>query len=111
MPPKKAKGGKSKSKDKKGAKDPPKMSKKEKKLRAKFGHVIAEGTDGKEVSAVTFRRDELEWAVERTREQVTVNRSERIRYQLERDFLFELQEQYRKKLECLIVCLIELTKL
>lgn len=97
MPPKKPKG---KGKGKEG---PKKMSKKEKKLWAKFGPFSAEGPDGKEASIVTYRRDELEWAVERLREQVTASRSERIRYQLERDFLYELQEQYRKKLDCLIV--------
>lgn len=101
MPPKKASKGKGKGKDKEPK--APKMSRKEKKIWAKFGQVTAEGPDGKEVSVASFRRDELEWAVERLREQVTANRSERIRYQLERDFLFELQEQYRKKLECLIV--------
>ncbi|CAL8093499.1 unnamed protein product [Orchesella dallaii] len=96
MPPKKAK---SKGKEKKN----PAMSKKEKKLWAKFGQVNAEGPDGKEACVVSFRRDELEWAVERLREQVTVSRSERIRYQLERDYLMEMQENYRKKLECLII--------
>ncbi|ODM95168.1 Growth arrest-specific protein 8 [Orchesella cincta] len=98
MPPKKDKS-KGKGKDKK----PAGMSKKEKKLWEKFGRINAEGPDGKESSIVAFRRDELEWAVERLREQVTVSRSERIRYQLERDYLMEMQENYRKKLECLII--------
>lgn len=96
MPPKKPPKGKGKDAT-------PAMTPKEKKIWAKFGPIKAEGPDGKEVSIASFRRDELEWAVERLREQAQLQRSERIRYQLERDFLYEMQETYRKKLECLLV--------
>ncbi|OXA42856.1 hypothetical protein Fcan01_22317 [Folsomia candida] len=94
---------KSKGKGKKGAKGPPKMSKKEKKLRAKYRSLMVEDKLGKEVFAVDLRRDELEWAAEKMKEQVTLCREERIRFQLERDFLYDVKETYWKKYRCLMV--------
>jgi hypothetical protein len=100
MPPKKAKSKKGKSKD---PKKPKKMTKKEKKLYAKYGMIKADGPSGKEELIMSMRRDELEWTVEKLRGQVIVNREERIKFQLERDFLYDIMQSYWKKYTCLKV--------
>lgn len=103
MPSKGKKGGKSKSKGKKGKKGGGKLSKKEIKLRAKYRALNVEDKDGKEVLAVGLRRDELEWATEKAKETVIVAREERIRFQLERDFLHDVMITYWKKYRCMMV--------
>lgn len=94
MPPKKAagkKGGKDagKGKGKKDAKGKEKMNKKMAKLMKKFGDIMYDGA-----YVVMLRRDELEVIAEKLKEEVTLQRSERIRYQLERDFLYDLVQLY-----------------
>ena len=94
MPPKKAAGKKgkdaAKGKDnKKGGKGKEKVNKKMAKLMKKFGDIMYEGA-----YVVTMRRDELEFIAEKLKEEVSLQRSERIRYQLERDFLYDLVQLY-----------------
>jgi len=105
MPPKKKPGAASKGKGGKGNKPagPVKMSKKEKKLHTKYGMLKAIGPSGKEESLMGMRRDELEYTTERLRNEVTTCRDERIRFQLERDFLYDVMQAYWKKYTCLKV--------
>ncbi|CAG7731041.1 unnamed protein product [Allacma fusca] len=88
-PASKGKPGKGKKDDKKGKKGEKKKSKKQLKLEKKYGGIMVDGT-----YILSMRRDELQFAAEKLKEQVTLQRSERIRYQLERDFLYDLTQLY-----------------
>jgi len=102
-PPKKGKGAKGK---KDGDGKPvmtAKMKRKEKKLSKKYGTLKYEDEAGREIYLMSLRRDELECAAMKLREQVTLSRSERIRFQLERDFLKDVVLTYTKKYKCILV--------
>ena len=104
MPSKKKDGKQSKKgKSKKGEKKFKKMTKKEKKLKKKYSTLEIEDKLGQKVKAVDVRRDELEWEAVRLMDEVTVQREERIRFQLQRDFFWELMNSYWKKFRCLLV--------
>jgi hypothetical protein len=88
-PTSKGKPAKGKKDDKKGKKGEKKKSKKQLKLEKKYGGIMVDGT-----YILSMRRDELQFAAEKLKEQVSLQRSERIRYQLERDFLYDLTQLY-----------------